>query len=546
MINRHYIFYFLCSLFITQSSYSNIIHTRVPSESAGIEGLRVRINLPDQERYGLEGAPIVVYMAGGFHGDGLSERETGLSDHGFVEIRFNFPGSGFGDDISGGGPYDHRGPMSLIAARDMIRFAMNLTVDSSGQTLDDLTHPITTLPNNVGLIGWSNGGNTNICVAGLYGQDLPGLAWIINWESPVGDGMPQAEAGAKSEGKLRPYNKETNDAYNTQTGEWDLTSLSYDPQIQIPILDNTSQHVKGGFYFDFNRDDIVDLGEDFILYPLIFEFEGALKSFYSERVRNEADIQNLIPQIPPEHMSTVEETRTFWHWRNGAYWIDSTIVKNPDVMFMVVANDTDHVQRSPDHPHVLIQYNRFVNAGCRFVRLNPDQIYIKEMNGIIPAGTVDNDAFMTINSLNIQNCVEPGKATDTFGNIIVAAAGACELADRTQYNNIEINLSAPVTAIQEKSQNNRRYKLLSNYPNPFNSQTTLNIYLSETTEASLIIYNSVGQEITVLTNNFMLAGHHIVHWNGKNQNNIPVQSGIYIAKLKTDKQIEIRKMMLIQ
>jgi hypothetical protein len=104
-----------------------------------------------------------------------------------------------------GGVYDDRGPNCLKVLRDIIRFAMGQTADASGKKISELVYPLIPLANNVGLVGWSNGGNATITVAGLHGREIAGLAWIVNWESPVGDGMQNVECGANPRsGELNP------------------------------------------------------------------------------------------------------------------------------------------------------------------------------------------------------------------------------------------------------------------------------------------------------------------------------------------------------
>jgi len=537
-ILKFILFVFLCSTNV----YPAVIRTRLPSEVAGDKGLAVRIDIPNEARYSGNHAPVVVYLGGGFRGECLFKRETDLDEHGFVEIRFNFPGSGTEDNISGGGPYDHRGPKSLIAARDAIRFGMNLQADSSGHRISELIYPIIPMSNNVGLIGWSNGGNTNICVAGIHGEKLPHLAWIVNWESPVGDGMPQAETGAKSENQLRPFNPVQNDAYNALTGLWDLSSLAFNSEIRIPILDHTHLHVQGSLYFDFNHDGIVNLGSDFIVYPLVFNINNEWKSYYSERLINNATSKNLFSAVQPNHVFTIEETHDFWLWRNGEYWIDSVVVKNSELLFMIVANDTDHVQRSPDHPHVLNQYQRFLNAQCRFVRLNPDKIHIKEMYGYTPPGTVDNDAFMTVNFGNIKSAVEPGNAEDHFGKVVIAAAGACELADRTYYNVMDINLSSILTVIETRPNKTINFILQQNHPNPFNSSTQISYSISNSGFVILKVYDILGREIQTLVNEYQNADTYTVNFDASK-----ILSGIYLYRLNIgNKYSEIEKMTVMK
>ena len=89
---------------------------------------------------------------------------------------------------------------------------------------------------------------------------------------------------------------------------------------------------------------------------------------------------------------------------------------------------------------------------------------------------------------------------------------------------------------------------LNNYPNPFNPTTTISFNLTtEITESTeLIIYNLKGQKIKKLGIRNLKLGINKVEWDGTDQNNQPVASGIYFYKLRSGK-IEIsRKMLLLK
>ena len=165
------ILFLLMTLFIAHT-HATTVFTRMNTSFTGEEGLVIRIDIPDNARYN-EGAPILIHGTGGFYGEGLTQRETGLTDQGFIEIRFNFPGSGTGPNLSGG-TYDHRGDESLKAYRDIIQFACGQRVDTGGFIIDALTDNITPLRSNIGLVGWSNGGNTT-----KFHQDQ-NSAWGVN------------------------------------------------------------------------------------------------------------------------------------------------------------------------------------------------------------------------------------------------------------------------------------------------------------------------------------------------------------------------------
>ncbi len=95
---------------------------------------------------------------------------------------------------------------------------------------------------------------------------------------------------------------------------------------------------------------------------------------------------------------------------------------------------------------------------------------------------------------------------------------------------------------------------LSNFPNPFNPTTT--IYFNLTTEftesTELIIYNIKGQKIKTLECDESLVtradgvGYSIL-WNGRDENNQPVSSGVYFYQLRIDgKSVAMKKCLLMK
>ncbi|OPX25807.1 MAG: hypothetical protein B1H06_06925 [Candidatus Cloacimonas sp. 4484_143] len=87
--------------------------------------------------------------------------------------------------------------------------------------------------------------------------------------------------------------------------------------------------------------------------------------------------------------------------------------------------------------------------------------------------------------------------------------------------------------------------VLSNYPNPFNPSTTISYELSqqELASASITIYNTRGQLVRTF-NNLNASGDII--WDGKDNNNNIVNSGVYFYKLDYFKTSITKKMILIK
>ncbi len=89
--------------------------------------------------------------------------------------------------------------------------------------------------------------------------------------------------------------------------------------------------------------------------------------------------------------------------------------------------------------------------------------------------------------------------------------------------------------------------LFPNYPNPFNPQTTISYQIYDTEKKyQLKISNIKGQ----LIRNYFIEtkpGKGCLVWDGRNSNNKPVSSGIYLYRLEADKEIlNTRKMTLVK
>ena len=410
--------------------------TFVPSEAGGATGIAVQVTAPERCRY-LNGCPVVVNVPGGWGGVGIGGTGVDLCQEGFVQIRFNFPGSGEGETKSGGS-YDTRGPNCLEALKDVVLFALGQKTDSQGKYLKDLVS-LPLLETNVGVVAYSNGGNAAISVLGLYGDELSSVAWLLNWESPVGDGMPDVEAG----GWHSETNPTVNPAYNPNDGSWDLSSLRYDANLLLYYTDSenpTGGRLSGGLYFDINGNGAVDYGTDYVLFPIVVAETTGIHAYYSERVTSYAWSHGVYPSSIPSHITTVGQTREFWRYRNGELWFSAVAKALPNLKFMVLASEKDHVQAAPDHPHILVQYHGFLEAGLPFVRLNPDSSYLRREMDSLPAGMVDNDAGAEIDHFSIRRAVEP----EAVPFPALVSGGILELADRTvtDRDNRQISLFA--------------------------------------------------------------------------------------------------------
>ncbi|MDP8231616.1 MAG: choice-of-anchor D domain-containing protein [Candidatus Zophobacter franzmannii] len=89
-------------------------------------------------------------------------------------------------------------------------------------------------------------------------------------------------------------------------------------------------------------------------------------------------------------------------------------------------------------------------------------------------------------------------------------------------------------------------ELFSNYPNPFNPETTISFDLKQNERVSIDIYNIKGQKVKSLTNENYNAGRNHVVWTGTDSYNRKVSSGIYFFKMKAGTYTKTKKMILMK
>lgn len=75
------------------------------------------------------------------------------------------------------------------------------------------------------------------------------------------------------------------------------------------------------------------------------------------------------------------------------------------------------------------------------------------------------------------------------------------------------------------------FRIFQNYPNPFNSNTIIKYQIPEKGKIKLVIYNILGQKVKTLIDDFKDMGSYTVYWNGMNEENNYVSSGVYIYHL---------------
>ena len=90
------------------------------------------------------------------------------------------------------------------------------------------------------------------------------------------------------------------------------------------------------------------------------------------------------------------------------------------------------------------------------------------------------------------------------------------------------------------------YRLLPNYPNPFNPSTTVQFEVPAPGKVSLVVYNLLGQKVRTLAEGEFTPGRYHRQWDGTNDAGQPVASGIYLLYFKAGDFRQTRRMLLLR
>jgi len=90
------------------------------------------------------------------------------------------------------------------------------------------------------------------------------------------------------------------------------------------------------------------------------------------------------------------------------------------------------------------------------------------------------------------------------------------------------------------------FSTLTNYPNPFNPETTISFITPREGSTKLSVFNIKGQKLITLHNGLLREGHHRIVWNGLDEKGTAVSSGIYFVRVEMNGISQTHKMILMK
>ena len=87
---------------------------------------------------------------------------------------------------------------------------------------------------------------------------------------------------------------------------------------------------------------------------------------------------------------------------------------------------------------------------------------------------------------------------------------------------------------------------ISVYPNPFNNRCRFQFQLLEASNVKLVIYDMLGKIVRVVAHGRFPGGLHYFDWDGRNENNLEIGSGMYIYQFVAGEQKISDKVLLLK
>ena len=100
--------------------------------------------------------------------------------------------------------------------------------------------------------------------------------------------------------------------------------------------------------------------------------------------------------------------------------------------------------------------------------------------------------------------------------------------------------------VNEKTLQPVFFNLYQNFPNPFNSTTTLKYELFKSGKVKIVIINSIGEDVRSIINKYHHVGEYLIQWDGIDDQGIKMAAGIYFYKIILDGRMKTQKMIYLK
>lgn len=136
---------------------------------------------------------------------------------------------------------------------------------------------------------------------------------------------------------------------------------------------------------------------------------------------------------------------------------------------------------------------------------------------------------------------------DGFGNLIEDISDNAMVGDPWNNQSRNVYVYESYLGIFDETPSSRADAFtVQNYPNPFNAGTVIGYTLKRDCQVQVTISNLLGQRVATLLDADQSAGSHNAYWDGRDERDHQVSSGIYFFRVQAGGVSQVRKMVLLR
>jgi len=256
--------------------------------------------------------------------------------------------------------------------------------------------------------------------------------------------------------------------------------------------------------------------ESTLLYWDISDILPGSRVYAAEITINVTDLSNASYEIYRINRPWIEQEATWIDYASGKSWEVAGAVGSDDRGFTVLGSVVG------------------TNFGANVTTLNTDGLALVQSwvdDSSTNKGIIIQDYFNHSNGLHFSSR-ETGSAVERP-----------KLTVRYLPPHLPVDVTDPTEFPTE-------FKLHPNFPNPFNPHTTIRFdiprRISGPVDATITIYNTLGQVVKHLYRKRLSAGNYQVQWDGSTDSGSSAPSGIYMAVFKADWFSQAEKIVLLK
>ena len=141
----------------------------------------------------------------------------------------------------------------------------------------------------------------------------------------------------------------------------------------------------------------------------------------------------------------------------------------------------------------------------------------------------------------------PDSLVDSFygGRLVLEVDNVCIRDITTQ--TVAVNwANTQFVNVDEDAPVSSEFKLLGNYPNPFNPSTKIKFSTEMLSNVSINVYSLIGEKVYSVDQGAMSAGTYDISWYGVDNAGNKVSSGVYFYEVRSNDRIARGKMLLMK